>query len=321
MPARSRCSVSRSAPPPSPYAGAGPAPLPSIQTLSLRDSPRPEHDFSHDAASESPLAPASDTDVGRAMTQSTLRMLTALFADIHGNAAALEACLCHARERGAARHAFLGDFVGYGPDPDLVVERIAGLERAIVLKGNHDEAIEVEPKTRDLNDVAYAVISWTRSTLSAEQRRYLAALPLIVRQDQICFVHASAQRPEKWDYIYDTTAAQKSMAAAAAPYTFCGHVHDQMLYFKTPGGKTVAFRPTPGSTVPVPRHRSWLAIVGSVGQPRDGNPAAAYALFDDMAEAMTFYRVPYEHEATVARMHARGMPMATLLAERLARGS
>jgi diadenosine tetraphosphatase ApaH/serine/threonine PP2A family protein phosphatase len=279
------------------------------------------HDFSQHGARERERLPARDTDTGAAVTESTLRMLTALFADIHGNAAALEACLCHARERGAARHAFLGDFVGYGPDPDAVVQRIAGIDDAIVLKGNHDEAIEVEPRTRDLNDVAYAVISWTRSTLSAEQRRYLAALPLIVRRDQTCFVHASAQRPEKWDYIYDATAAQKSMEAAATPYTFCGHVHDQMLYFKTPSGRTAAFRPTPGSPVPMPHHRRWLAIVGSVGQPRDGNPAAAYALFDDTAEAMTFFRVPYEHEATAARMYARGMPMAALLAERLARGS
>src|SRR5689334_18050740 len=108
-------------------------------------------------------------------------MLIALFADIHANVAALEACLHHARGRGATRYVFLGDLVGYGPDPGRVIDVIASIEGAVVLKGNHDEAIEVEPKIRDINDAAYAVITWTRGVLSTEQRRFLANLPLTVR--------------------------------------------------------------------------------------------------------------------------------------------
>jgi diadenosine tetraphosphatase ApaH/serine/threonine PP2A family protein phosphatase len=245
-------------------------------------------------------------------------MLTALFADIHSNLAALQACLRHARERGAERFVFLGDLVGYGPDPAEVLDVIAAIDGAVVLKGNHDEAIEVEPKTRDLNDLAYAVIEWTRGILSAEQRRLLASLPLIVKEEDVCFVHSSANRPEKWEYVDDGGAAQRSMDAAGTAYVFSGHVHDQTLYFKTPAGKTASFRPTPGSPVPVPRRRNWLAIVGSVGQPRDGNPESAYALFDPAGENITFFRIPYDHLATARRIRAAHLP--EMLAERIVGG-
>src|SRR4051812_11114134 len=170
-------------------------------------------------------------------------MIIALLADVHGNLAALEACLRHARERGAQRFVFLGDLVGYGPDPAAVIDAIAAIDGAVVIKGNHDEAVEVEPRTRDLNDVAYTAITWTRRALSADQRRFLSSLPLIVREEDLCLVHASADRPERWEYVEDAAAAQRSMDAAARPYVVSGHVHDQMLYFTTPAGKTASFRP------------------------------------------------------------------------------
>jgi diadenosine tetraphosphatase ApaH/serine/threonine PP2A family protein phosphatase len=245
-------------------------------------------------------------------------MLTALFADIHGNLAALRACLHHARESGAERFVFLGDLVGYGPDPAAVMDLIMAIGASVVIKGNHDHAIEVEPKIRDLNDLAYAVIEWTRGALSAAQRRFLSSLPLIVKEEDVCFVHSSASRPERWEYIEDLAAARRSMDAAGTAYVFSGHVHDQRLYFKTPAGKTASFRPTPGSPVPVPQRRGWLAIVGSVGQPRDGNPRAAYALFDRADESITFFRIPYDHLATASRIRAAHLP--EMLAERIVRG-
>jgi diadenosine tetraphosphatase ApaH/serine/threonine PP2A family protein phosphatase len=245
-------------------------------------------------------------------------MLTALFADVHANLAALDACLLDARERGAERFVFLGDLVGYGPDPGEVIERIRAIPEAIVVKGNHDEAVDVEPKVRDMGDVAYAAIVWTRGALSPEQRAYLAGLPLMVRVADQCFVHSSADHPERWDYVLTSTAAERSLNAAEVPYVFSGHVHEPALYFSTPAGKIATFRPTPGSPVPVPRRRHWLAIVGSTGQPRDGNPRAAYALFADAAETLTFHRVSYDHLATAERIRTVGLP--ELFAERLLRG-
>jgi diadenosine tetraphosphatase ApaH/serine/threonine PP2A family protein phosphatase len=246
-------------------------------------------------------------------------MRVALLADIHANLTALEACLADARSRGAERFAFLGDLVGYGPDPAAVVDRIASLRGAVVVKGNHDEAVEVEPRARDMNDLAYSVIAWTREALSAEQRRFLAELPLVVHEEDQCFVHASADRPERWEYVLDARAAERSLGAAGVPYVFSGHVHDPTLYFATGAHKIAPFRPTPGSPIPTPRRRRWLAVVGSAGQPRDGNPKAAYVLFDRNAETMTFHRIPYDHLATAARIRAVGLP--AIFGERLERGA
>jgi len=246
-------------------------------------------------------------------------MLLALLSDLHANLDALRACLRHAEERGAERFAFLGDLVGYGAEPgaviDLVAERAGG--GAIVVQGNHDAAIG-EGGGRGMNDLAYEAVEWTRNALSDSEKQFLATLPLIVREGDLCFVHSSADRPERWVYVETNGAARQSIEAAGATYTFAGHVHDQVLYFHTASGKTAPFRPASGSAVPVPPHRRWHAIVGSVGQPRDGNPATAYALFDSAREEMTFFRVPYDHLAAARKIRAAGLPEA--LALRIERG-
>ena len=235
-------------------------------------------------------------------------MLWALFADVHANLEALQACLEHARERGAQRFALLGDLVGYGADPAAVTEVAMGLTAAgaVSVKGNHDQAIE--GSAAYLNDTARAAIEWTRSHLEPRHRDYLAQLPMVAREAPICFVHASADAPHRWNYVDGTVAAWRSSQAADAVYTFSGHVHDQGLYFERPGGGMGAFRPVPGTPIPVGRHRRWLAIAGSVGQPRDGNPAAAYALFDAEREQITFHRVPYDHIAAADKIEKSGLP-------------
>jgi diadenosine tetraphosphatase ApaH/serine/threonine PP2A family protein phosphatase len=232
----------------------------------------------------------------------------ALFADIHANAQALDACLAHARDRGVDRLAFLGDFVGYGADAQPVVATIARevAQGAVAVKGNHDEAVEGSHSY--FNEAAKAAIEWARRTLSPGDARFLAGLPLVVREAPICFVHASAASPARWDYIDGAAAAARCLEAAEATYTFCGHVHDQVLYFATAAGRASAFVPTPGMAIPVRSHRRWLAIVGSCGQPRDRNPAAAYALFDGDREEITFHRVAYDAPAAAARIRACGLP-------------
>jgi diadenosine tetraphosphatase ApaH/serine/threonine PP2A family protein phosphatase len=245
-------------------------------------------------------------------------VIIALLADIHSNLEALNACLNDATKRGAERFAFLGDLVGYGADPAAVVDTIARYAEggAIVVKGNHDESVYQTPQR--LNDAAKEAVAWTRKALSADQRSFLASLSLIVRDGRMCFVHGSAVAPQSWEYIETATAARLSIAAAGTTYTFSGHVHDQVLYFMTQAGKIAPFRPISGSAVPLPSHRRWLAIVGSVGQPRDGNPAAAYALFDSAKEEITFFRVPYDHLAAARKIRDAGLP--AVLAERIERG-
>ena len=235
-------------------------------------------------------------------------MKLALLADLHANLEALEACLRHATGQGAEAFAFLGDLVGYGADPGPVIERVRALaERgAIVLKGNHDAA--VRGSGEDLNPEAQAAMAWTRSVLSDSQKDFIDTLPLLVQQDDLCLVHASAREPERWDYITDDIAAARCLEASAGTWTFCGHVHDQALYYQGAGRRLMRFAPVPGVAIPVGRHRRWLAIAGSSGQPRDGNTAAAYALFDKTRAQLTFHRVPYDHASAAAKIRAAGLP-------------
>ena len=235
-------------------------------------------------------------------------MLIALLSDIHANLEGLTACLRHAADRGAARYVLLGDFVGYGADASAVVAIVQehASSGAVVLKGNHDEAME--GSAGYYNDAAQASHDWARATLSADQKRFLAALPLIEREGECCFVHASAASPQRWDYVDSPSAAERCADAADAAYTFCGHVHDQVLYFETAGGRMKAFRPVAGTPIPVRGHRRWVAVVGSVGQPRDRNPAAGYTLFDDQRREVTFCRVSYDATAAAARIRQAGLP-------------
>jgi len=234
----------------------------------------------------------------------------ALLSDIHANIEAFDACLAHARARGVDRLALLGDFVGYGADAVAVVDTVMRCadDGAIVIKGNHDEAIERSGGY--FNDQAHAALDWARKTMTDEQKRFLAALPLRVDEAPMCFVHASAASPHRWDYVDSPGAALRCVQAADAPYTFCGHLHDQILYFETTQRRMSAFTPTSGTPIPVHRARRWLAIVGSAGQPRDRNPAAAYTLFDAAKGEVTFFRVPYDHHAAAGKIRAAGLPGA-----------
>jgi len=245
-------------------------------------------------------------------------MVLALLADVHANLEALEACLADARARGAARYAFLGDFAGYGPDPGAVIDLIAAhaARGAIVVKGNHDEAIN--GSTGYLNETAAAAIAWQRGALSAAQRAFLDELPLVVREEGMCFVHASAVMPDRWDYVDSAAEAERSARAAAEPWTFSGHVHRQVLYVAGAGERMIAFEPKPGVAIPLRTHRACLALAGSVGQPRDGNPAAAYAIADLGARTLTFHRVAYDNRATARKIRAAGLPES--LAYRLEKG-
>jgi diadenosine tetraphosphatase ApaH/serine/threonine PP2A family protein phosphatase len=188
---------------------------------------------------------------------------------------------------------------------------------AIAVKGNHDEAIE--RRVGYFNDAATAALDWARATLGAAQRTFLAQLPLCVRDAPLCLVHASAANPQRYDYVDSPTAAHRCAVAAAQPFTFVGHVHDQALYYEGTSGRMLPFRPVAGTAIPVGPHRRGVAIVGSVGQPRDRNPAAAYALFDTAQSELTFFRVPYDHHAAAERIRQAGLPEA--LAYRVEMGS
>jgi diadenosine tetraphosphatase ApaH/serine/threonine PP2A family protein phosphatase len=246
-------------------------------------------------------------------------MKLALVTDLHANREAVTAVLAHAHHQGARRYAFLGDFVGYGADPgwvvDLVREHVA--QGAVAVMGNHDQAVVQGPLPTMIEE-ARQVVEWTRAQLNPAQLEFLATLPMSVTDDDILFVHANAWAPKEWGYIISRTDAVRSLYATDCRYTFCGHMHLPMLYHLTATGKSGDFTPSPGMSIPLSAQRRWLAVPGSAGQPRDGNPAACYAMFDTDSAALAFHRVPYDHEAAGARIIAAGLPLR--LAQRLADG-
>jgi diadenosine tetraphosphatase ApaH/serine/threonine PP2A family protein phosphatase len=243
---------------------------------------------------------------------------TAIFADIHSNLEALRTCLAHARAQGAENFAFVGDLVGYNADPVACLDIVRELhaQGAVVVRGNHDEAA-LGGLCEDMGFVPREAIYWTRTQLGAAEREFLEGLPFVARQRGCTFVHASAEAPASWPYIISLRQAQECMAASGESITFAGHVHHQTLYYAT-GGTVRLFEPEPGIAIPVPPRWQWLAIAGSVGQPRDGNAAAAYVLFDEDSRKLHFFRVPYDCESAARKVLAAGLPER--LAWRLRRG-
>lgn len=242
----------------------------------------------------------------------------ALFADIHGNREAFEACLRDARARGCGRYAFLGDCVGYGADPAWVVDRVMEFASAgaPVIQGNHDRA--VGDLREELGFEAETAMAWTRGQLGVEARRFLASLPVQAEEEGRLLVHASVPAGRRWPYLDGPEAAGRALQACRAQAVFCGHVHIPALYGLAAPHQTIAFNPVPGAPIPLLRHRRWLAVLGSVGQPRDGQTAAGYALLDDALGELTFHRVPYDVAAAAAKIRAAGLPRS--LADRLERG-
>lgn len=251
-------------------------------------------------------------------------MKIALITDLHANREAFEAVLADARAWGYDQLALLGDFVGYGGDPAWLLSQVQQLvhEGAIVVLGNHDQAVAQGPLPTMRED-ARAAVEWTRNQLDPEQLRFLGQLPLSVKRENCLFVHANAFAPAEFEYIQGRAEAVRSMQATQSTYTFCGHMHEPMLYHLSGTGKAGEFTPVPGIEIPLMANRQWLVVPGACGQPRDGNPAACYARFDTQTALLSFQRIPYDHEAAAARVRASGLPAAVAqrLADRLNQGT
>jgi len=245
-------------------------------------------------------------------------LLLAVFADVHANRQAFAACLEAARARGAERYILLGDFVGYGADPEWVVDTAMDLvsHGAVAVRGNHDEAVNTT--TESMNNEAQIAIEWTRGRLDAAQRRFLAELPMLVQDSDRLFVHAEASSPKRWHYVRSTADAAKSLIATPAHVTFCGHIHRPALYSMSVTAKMTSFVPKTDVPVQLLRGRQWLAVLGSVGQPRDGDPSASFVLFDTASCQITYCRVPYDIASAANKIRENGLP--PWLADRLSQG-
>lgn len=249
-------------------------------------------------------------------------MKIALLSDIHANLQALNACMAHAKTQGIERWVLLGDLVGYGGNPQEVVDIAMQLvdDGAWVVKGNHDE-MAVKP-TADDGSMGSKSAQWTHDQLNTLQLEFLQSLPLSVLLGPLLLVHASAYAPSRWHYVDSERSADlcvnHALQSFDARHVVVGHVHQQTIYYRGTGHSMMRFDPTAGVPVPMASHRPWVATVGSVGQPRDRKPEAMYAVYDDAACRMTFHRVVYDHTAAAAAIRNAGLP--DFFAERLAHG-
>jgi len=232
-------------------------------------------------------------------------MRVLIISDIHANLVALEAVLADAGPYDAAW--CLGDLVGYGPNPNECVARVRALPGLICLLGNHDQAVLGDIDLRVFNGDARAAISWTQQTITPPTRDFLRSLlPECVYQD-FTLVHASPRQPI-WEYILDADIAYNNFPYIATPYCLVGHTHQPVIFHQVaPGGEVL--EEDPDYLAPRPLARQRLIInPGSVGQPRDNNPDAAYAVLDVEAEVWEYRRAAYDIAATQDRLRKAGLP-------------
>ena len=227
----------------------------------------------------------------------------AIISDVHANLEALYAVLINLEHESYHSLLFLGDSVGYGPDPNECIELLKE-KAAIMLAGNHDWAAAGITDTSAFNLYAKAALEWTRDVLRDKNKALLEKLPLTstLKKDGITIVHSSPGQPEKWHYVADAHDAEKYFRYFKEDLCFLGHSHVPFIAERTHPG-TVKFH---DSSAEIKKGSRYIINVGSVGQPRDGNPQAAYTLLRD--NSLEIKRVSYDIVLTQKKMRKAGLP-------------
>ena len=241
-------------------------------------------------------------------------MLVAVISDIHSNVRALDAALEAIDRDGPDAIWCLGDIVGYGPKPDECC-RIVESRAAICLAGNHDLGVRGDVDIDHFAPDAAAAALWTRGVLSKQAEAFLGRLRPSAEADGVQLFHASPRNPV-WEYVLTDQAAAAALEDTSAPIVLVGHSHVP-LTVKTEGGELAGGHAPAGTEIDLGAAR-WLLNPGSVGQPRDGDWRAAFAVFDSTDRVVTFCRVPYNLKQAQDRILTANLPQR--LATRLAAG-
>jgi predicted phosphodiesterase len=227
-------------------------------------------------------------------------MKFAIMADIHANLEALQAVLSDAREQGCTHYAFLGDFVGFCADPKVCIDIVRAMSAPCV-KGNHDEYCAMDSPPDQFNPRAAHMVRWTREQLSEQDRRWLHHLPYERAVEGFTIVHASLNRPERWEYVFDRFAAAASLAHQKTTICFYGHTHVPVAFIRDTvvrGGTYKRLKVEPG--------KHYLVNPGAVGQPRDNNPKAAYVVYDLEEGTVEVRRCDYDVATTRRKIREAG---------------
>ncbi len=229
-----------------------------------------------------------------------------IIADIHANLAAFTAVLEDIEHGGGVDELWcLGDTVGYGPDPHECIELLRR-QKHIGVAGNHDWGAIDKTDTAYFNPDAAAACRWTARKLSAEDIEYLASLPPTIEKDDFTLAHGSPRDPV-WEYVISTGIAGENFSFFTSPYCLVGHTHMPMVFSKENGACTFS-RFSPNVKLFLGRTRL-IINPGGVGQPRDGDPRASYAVYDRTASTVRLYRVEYDVKATQDKMMQCEMPI------------
>jgi diadenosine tetraphosphatase ApaH/serine/threonine PP2A family protein phosphatase len=242
-------------------------------------------------------------------------MRIAVVADVHANLEAFQAVLAHAAEDGAIDEVWsLGDIVGYGPDPKACIALLHTYTH-IAIAGNHDYAATGAIGTEDFNPFAAEAARWTSTQLSLEDQLWLSNMSAVHVEGEFTLAHGSLNDPV-WDYLVSASSARSHFEHQTTPYGLVGHSHLPHVFTE---GQTRLQEATMADGEDVSMgSRRFVANPGSVGQPRDGDPRAAYCLLDTEKRLLSFHRVAYDIELTQAKMRSVGLP--EYLAQRLSEG-
>ena len=242
-----------------------------------------------------------------------------VISDLHANLEAFETVMAEARALGYDKLLLLGDLVGYGADPNAICDRVRALKPDGLIRGNHDKVGSGVESPEGFNAVARNAIRWTFDNLTAENREWLAGLPPgpMVVDDVIEICHGTPFDEDA--YVFDDLDALRAMHAARRPLCLFGHTHVQVGHFlsRDQFGLATADDQRP-LTIAMDEANRYLVNPGSVGQPRDGDPRAGFAIVDTAAHEVTIYRVEYPIAKAQARILEEGLP--DVLAQRLALG-
>jgi diadenosine tetraphosphatase ApaH/serine/threonine PP2A family protein phosphatase len=247
-------------------------------------------------------------------------MRYAVLSDVHGNLEALSAVLADAASEGALGILCLGDSVGYGADPAPCVD-LLGERSARMVAGNHEHGALGLLDVGWFNAAAREAALWTRDRLGADHQSFLTGLPLASTLGEATCVHASPRRPEEWDYLLSAEDGFQAFGDFATRLCFVGHSHRPGVWSlgsSGPAHEDLAGPAFHDHRIPFHDGRRYIINVGSVGQPRDRDPRAAYVLWDEDERSVTLRRVTYDHKAAAAKILRAGLPR--VLAERLAHG-
>jgi len=226
----------------------------------------------------------------------------AIIGDVHSNWEALSAVLDDARAQKVTGFVCVGDIVGYNATPSECLEKVRELA-CLTVRGNHDHYCSNDERLEDFQPLAASVVDWTRRQLSAEQTRHLRDLPLVSKIDGFTVVHSTLDMPEKWGYVFDTLDADSHFNYQTTAVCFYGHTHLPVVFEKQHRVTRSAY-----TKLRLAVGKKYFVNVGSVGQPRDGDPRAAYVTYSLATREIELRRVTYDIASTQARIRKAGLP-------------